>query len=52
MPACTIEYPVSVGDILNVKIASLPMYKLDLDSYRDTRKIKEIMRKFEYDGDL
>lgn len=36
MPACTIEFPVSVGDIVNVKIASLPMCKLDLDRYRDT----------------
>ena len=36
MPACTIEFPVSVGDIVNVKIASLPMYKLDLDRYQNT----------------
>lgn len=35
MPACTIEFPVSVGDIVNVKIASLPMCKLDLDRYQD-----------------
>lgn len=36
MPACTIEFPVSVGDIVNVKITSLPMYKLDLDKYQNT----------------
>ena len=36
MPACTIEFPVSVGDSVNVKIASLPMYKLDLDRYQNT----------------
>lgn len=35
MPACTIEFPVSVGDIVNVKITSLPMDKLDLDRYQD-----------------
>ena len=33
MPACTIEFPVSVGDIVKVKITSLPMDKLDLDRY-------------------
>lgn len=36
MPACTIEFPVSVGDIVNVKITSLPMSKLDLDRYQNT----------------
>lgn len=36
MPACTIEFPVSIGDIVKVKISSLPMDKLDLDRYRDT----------------
>lgn len=35
MPVCTIEFPVSIGDIVNVKIASLPMSKLDLDRYQD-----------------
>lgn len=35
MPACTIEFPVSIGDIMKVKISSLPMDKLDLDRYRD-----------------
>ena len=34
MPVCTIEFPVSIGDIVNVKIASLPMSKLDLDRYQ------------------
>ena len=29
MPACTIEFPVSIGDIVKVKISSLPMSKLD-----------------------
>lgn len=36
MAACKIEFPVSLGDIVNVKIASLPMSKLDLDRYQDT----------------
>lgn len=36
MPSCTIEFPVSIGDIVNVKITSLPMDKLDLDRYRNT----------------
>lgn len=36
MAACKIEFPVSIGDIVNVKIASLPMSKLDLDRYQDT----------------
>lgn len=36
MPTCTIEFPVSIGDIVNVKIASLPIDKLDLDRYQDT----------------
>ena len=36
MPACAIEFPVSIGDVVNVKITSLPMYKLDLDRYYDT----------------
>lgn len=35
MPACTIEFPVSIGDIVNVKISSLPITKLDLDRYQD-----------------
>ena len=35
MPACTIEFPVSVGDIVKVKIASLPMNKLDLNRYQN-----------------
>lgn len=32
MLACTIEFPVNVGDIVNVKITSLPMSKHDLDT--------------------
>lgn len=36
MPACIIEFPVSVGDIVSVKIVSLPMSMLDLDRYQDT----------------
>lgn len=36
MPTCTIEFPVSIGDIVSVKITSLPMDKLDLDRYQDT----------------
>ena len=36
MPACIIEFPVSIGDIVSVKISSLPMDKLDLDRYQDT----------------
>lgn len=36
MAACKIEFPVSIGDIVNVKIASLPMSKLDLDRYQNT----------------
>lgn len=36
MPACIIEFPVTVGDIVNVKISSLPITKLDLDRYQDT----------------
>lgn len=35
MSARTIEFPVSVGDIVNVKITSLPMDKLDMDRYQD-----------------
>ena len=36
MPACTIEFPVNVGDIVNVKLASLPINMLDLDRYQET----------------
>ena len=36
MAACTIEFPVSIGDIVNVKLASLPMNMLDLDRYQKT----------------
>lgn len=36
MAACKIEFPVSVGDIVNVKLASLPINMLDLDRYHDT----------------
>lgn len=36
MPACKIEFPVSIGDIVSVKITSLPMNMLDLDRYQDT----------------
>lgn len=36
MPACKIEFPVSIGDIVNVKLASLPMNMLDLDRYQET----------------
>lgn len=36
MPACTIEFPVSIGDIVYAKISSLPMSKLDLDRYQNT----------------
>lgn len=36
MPACKIEFPVSIGDIVKVKISSLSMDRLDLDRYRDT----------------
>ena len=39
MPACTIEFPVSIGDIVKVKISSLPMSKLDLDRYQDTERL-------------
>lgn len=36
MAACTIEFPVSIGDIVSVKITSLPMNMLDLDKYQET----------------
>ena len=36
MPACTIEFPVSIGDIVYAKISSLPMSELDLDRYQNT----------------
>lgn len=36
MAACKIEFPVSLGDIVNVKLASLPMTMLDLDRYQET----------------
>ena len=36
MAACKIEFPVSIGDIVNVKLASLPMTMLDLDRYQET----------------
>lgn len=36
MPACKIEFPVSIGDIVSVKITSLPMTMLDLDEYQGT----------------
>lgn len=36
MAACTVEFPVSVGDIVNVKLASLPINMLDLDRYQET----------------
>lgn len=36
MAACTIEFPVSIGDIVSVKISSLPMNMLDLDRYQET----------------
>ena len=36
MAACTVEFPVSIGDIVNVKLVSLPMNMLDLDRYQET----------------
>ena len=36
MAACKIEFPVSLGDIVNVKLASLPINMLDLDRYQET----------------
>ena len=36
MAACTVEFPVSIGDIVNVKLDSLPMTMLDLDRYQET----------------
>lgn len=35
MSACTIEFPVSIGDIVNVKISSLPADKLNMSKYED-----------------
>lgn len=36
MPSCKIEFPVSIGDIVSIKITSLPMTMLDLDRYQET----------------
>lgn len=36
MPSCKIEFPVSIGDIVSVKITCLPMNMLDLDKYQGT----------------
>lgn len=36
MPSCKIEFPVSIGDIVSIKITSLPMNMLDLDRYQGT----------------
>ena len=36
MPSCKIEFPVSIGDIVSIKITSLPMTILDLDRYQGT----------------
>lgn len=36
MAVCKIEFPVSIGDIVSVKITSLPMTMLDLDEYQGT----------------
>ena len=36
MAVCKIEFPVSIGDIVSVKITSLPMTMLDLDEYQET----------------
>lgn len=36
MPSCKIEFPVSIGDIVSIKITSLPMTMLDLDEYQGT----------------
>ena len=39
MAAFKIEFPVSIGDIVNVKLASLPMTMLDLDRYQETEHL-------------
>lgn len=36
MPACKVEFPVSIGDIVSVRITYLPMTMLDLDEYQGT----------------
>lgn len=36
MPSCKIEFPVSIGDVVSVKITSLSMNMLDLDEYQET----------------
>lgn len=36
MLSCKIEFPVSIGDIVSIKITSLPMTMLDLDRYQGT----------------
>lgn len=36
MPACNIGFPVSIGDIVSVRITSLPVNMLDLEEYQGT----------------